>query len=338
MRSSLFTRLLLFACLLALVVVVLGAYVRLSNAGLGCPDWPGCYGQIGVPQNSMEIHQANQDFPQRPVEISKAWKEMVHRYFAGILGVVILILAILAWLHRNDRNQQVMIPTVLVGLVIFQAILGMWTVTWLLKPAIVTAHLLGGMTILALLWWLRLRHTQLWKAILATGTSVRALRPLALSGLVVLGIQILLGGWTSANYAALSCPDFPVCQGTWWPPTDFKEAFTLWRGIGLNYEGGLLSNNARVTIHLVHRIGALVTFVVLGYLSIKLIQAKYDYVLRNMGRVLLLVLLLQVSLGIANVLMALPLSIAVAHNAVAVLLLLTLISLNHSLRPRVETI
>ncbi|MCP5425191.1 MAG: COX15/CtaA family protein [Gammaproteobacteria bacterium] len=331
MTTTLFRRISLLAALLALGVVVLGAYVRLSDAGLGCPDWPGCYGHlVGVPESDQHVDQANAAYPDRPVEAPKAWKEMIHRYFAGTLGLLVLSLAIIAWRHRNESGQPVVLPLLLVGLIVFQALLGMWTVTLLLKPVIVMAHLLGGLTTLALLWWLVLRQGFLPTA----DEDADWLRPWALLALILVVAQIALGGWTSANYAALACPDFPTCQTAWWPPMDFKEAFILWRGLGISYEGGVLDNDARVAIHVMHRIGALVVFLYLGWLVWRVISMARDRVLRGVGFVVGVLLLTQISLGIANVVLTLPLPVAVAHNAGAALLLLAVVTLNHTLYPR----
>ncbi|MFQ5661330.1 MAG: heme A synthase [Gammaproteobacteria bacterium] len=308
------------ALLLAFIVVVLGAYTRLSDAGLGCPDWPGCYGAVVVPGADSDIAQANKLYPQRPLQQDKAWKEMIHRYAAGTLGLLILSLAAVAWKRRSLPGQQVWIPVILLGLVIFQALLGMWTVTLLLKPLIVLAHLLGGMTILLLLFWAWLNqrasgHTAPGK------TGAREMSPWAITGLVILYLQISLGGWTSANHAALVCGGFPVCQGQWWPPMDFTEGFTLWHGLTADYSGGVLSVAARTAIHMGHRIGALVTLLVIGAVAIRAMLDPQQ-VRKRTGVVLLLLLLTQAGLGIANVLLLLPLPLAVAHNAVAALLLL----------------
>lgn len=332
-RRSWFHRLAWAALALTLAVVVLGAYVRLSDAGLGCPDWPGCYGRLDVPDEAHQIAQANVAYPHRPVEPAKAWKEMVHRYFAGGLGLLILALAVLAWRNRASVQQPVALPFGLLALVIFQALLGMWTVTWQLKPIVVMSHLLGGLATLSLLAWLVLRQGRYGVDVVAA--EDRAFRGLALLGLVLLLAQIALGGWTSANYAALSCPDFPTCQGRWWPPTDFGEAFTLWRGLGVSYEGGVLANDARVTIHLMHRLGALAVFLYLGWLSWRLMATSRSGVVRFAGLAVAALLVGQLSLGIANVLLLLPLPVAVAHNGGAALLLLALVTLNHLLRPDV---
>ncbi|MFP3873038.1 MAG: COX15/CtaA family protein [Thiohalophilus sp.] len=327
-KETLFARLALIATVLAFCVVVLGAFVRLSDAGLGCPDWPGCYGHLGVPKSEQDVQVANTLYPDRPVEAGKAWKEMVHRYFAGVLGLLVFTLAFIAWRNRRNPKQALKLPLFLSVLIIFQALLGMWTVTIKLKPVIVMLHLMGGMATLSLLWWVALRHLNLFSR-LRVGIQDSQLKKLALIGLLVVVVQIMLGGWTSANYAALHCTDFPTCQGKWWPQTDFGEAFTLWHGIGPDYEGGIMSNTARVTVHFTHRLGALITFLYLGVLGVMLLLGRLGENLPSMGLTLLGVLLLQVSLGIANVLLSLPLGVAVAHNGVGALLLLTLVTLNH---------
>jgi len=331
MPKDLFAKLSLIASVLALCVVVLGAFVRLSDAGLGCPDWPGCYGHIGVPHSGEALSQAQQAYPDRPVEAHKAWKEMVHRYFAGTLGLLILAIAILAWRRRHEAGQQVKVPLLLLVVVIFQALLGMWTVTLLLKPLVVMGHLIGGMTTLSLLWWITLRHTG-WLS--GEGWGIPKLRTMALIGLVVVVLQIMLGGWTSANYAALACPDFPTCQTKWWPDTDFATAFTLWHGLGINYEGGILDNAARLTIHLTHRIGAVITFIYIWWLAITVFRTASATATRRIALALMAVVSAQFLLGVGNVVLGLPLPIAVTHNGGAALLLLTVVTLNHSLRSR----
>jgi cytochrome c oxidase assembly protein subunit 15 len=319
-----FRKIALFATLLALTVVVMGAYTRLSNAGLGCPDWPGCYGHIvGVPESSSEIDQANQAFPDRKVESNKAWKEMIHRYLAEGLGLLIVILAIVALKNRRNTKQALWLPIALVGLVIFQGLLGMWTVTLLLKPVIVMLHLLGGLSILALLWWLVLRSSQ-------QQNSVRksSLTPVLVLGLSLLVGQILLGGWTSANYAALACPDFPTCQGEWWPEADFKEGFVFWRGLGQNYEFGVLDNPARTAIHLSHRMFAIVVGVFWMLLLLRIMKRNTSSSnMRQIATITLLLLFAQIALGVSNVVMKLPISVATMHNGGAALLLLSVVTL-----------
>lgn len=326
-RINRFRNLALFSCALALLVVVLGAYVRLSDAGLGCPDWPGCYGHLlGVPESVQEILQANQAFPERAVEADKAWKEMLHRYVAGILGILIVFLAVMGLLNRKDPGQPVGLPVFLVFLVVFQSLLGMWTVTLLLKPVIVMLHLIGGFAVLSLLWW----------TYLATGTERMIYRqrldpavlPMLVIGLLLLIGQIVLGGWTSANYAALACTDFPTCQGQWWPPMDFREGFVFWRGLGTNYEFGVLDNPARTAIHLSHRYMAVVVAaywaVLLAYL---LVTSTATASLRIASVVTLLLLLIQLTLGVSNIVLHLPIAVAVLHNGGAALLLLSVVTL-----------
>ncbi len=336
-HGTLLQRLALAATVLALCVVVLGAYVRLSDAGLGCPDWPGCYGHVDVPKEDHQIARANALYPERPVEIQKAWKEMIHRYFAGMLGLFIFGLAIIAWRRRREPTQLVALPFLLLGLVIFQALLGMWTVTLLLKPVVVMAHLLGGLATLALLWWLTLRQGN-YLSVTPVSEEAKALRPWVLVGLLLVLGQVTLGGWTSANYAALACPDFPTCQAQWWPPMDVKEAFILWRGLGVSYEGGVLDNDARVAIHMMHRLGAVAVLAYLGWLVWRVLHKIHQPVLRRTALVVAVFLVIQISLGIANVVLHLPLPVAAAHNGVAALLMLALVALNHELRPRKTTL
>lgn len=313
--------------LLAFVVIVVGAWVRLTDAGLGCPDWPGCYGRIAAPDAPHEVAAAQQAFPHAPVDSGKAWREMAHRYLAGTLGLLILASSVLAWLNRENPHQQRVLPFVTLGIVILQAALGMWTVTLLLRPAIVTLHLLMGMTTLALLGWMMLRHYSPG-AVYSGKPPAVDLRPWAAIGLVVLAAQIALGGWTSTNYAALACPDFPTCQGRWVPELEFSGTFDIFGTAGINYEGGQLEPAQSVTVHYIHRLGALVTLLYLGFLGI-LAATRGGSLNRKAGIVLLAALALQISLGIANVLYGLPLVVAVAHNGGAALLLMALVALTH---------
>lgn len=343
-----FRHLSLVSLVLCFCVVVFGAYVRLSDAGLGCPDWPGCYGHLTVPQAEHEVAAATERYPARPVEAHKAWKEMIHRYLASTLGLLIVALALIARFSR-DADLPRRLPWFLVGLVVFQGVLGMWTVTWQLKPLVVTAHLIGGMTTLALLAWLWLGvrstagprdpgpGTREFRSERDFALSIQAepaagvarsggVRAFAALGLVLLAAQIFLGGWTSTNYAALACPDLPRCHGQWLPDTDLEEAFTLWRGLGVNYEFGVLDNRARVTIHLAHRIGAVIVACVLLGLGLWL-RARAGW--RAYGNAVLIALGLQLAIGVSIVLLQLPLLLAAGHNAGAALLLLTLVAVNH---------
>lgn len=324
--NSYFLTLARVALVLAFLVVTIGAWVRLTDAGLGCPDWPGCYGQLIVPDGLTEHAEALSGFPGRPLEVGKAWREMIHRYLASSLGFLCVMLAGIAWFNRRDPEQPVRLPFVLVGVVVFQGILGMWTVTLLLKPVIVMAHLLGGFTTLGILFWLGKWRTSNMKCF----SQVRSLRTLGLVAAATLVLQISLGGWTSANYAALACPDFPTCQTRWWPPiTDFREGFVMWRGVGIDYEGGVLDNPARVAIHFTHRLGAIMTILVLGALG-WLMSRRSE--LRADGVGLLTTLLLQVALGVSIVIYGAPLAVAVAHNGVGALLLIMVLNANQRIR------
>ncbi len=321
-KRSLSYKISLFGCAFAAVVVLLGAYTRLVDAGLGCPDWPGCYGFLTVPETQEEIRVAEEAYPHAPVEADKAWPEMVHRYFAGMLGLIIAVLAVLALISRGDPAQPFVLPQLLLGLVVFQAALGMWTVTMGLLPIIVMGHLLGGFATLALLWLLFLKLRDGNKPAYQS-----ELRTWSLLGLVIVLIQITLGGWTSANYAAIICTDFPTCQGHWIPPLDFSGAFQLGQEGIQSYLGGFMDNDARVTVHWLHRVGALITTLYLLFLAVRLFAGGFS---RYAGW-LLLVLAAQVMLGISNVVFSLPLAVAVAHNGVAALLLLTMVMLVHTM-------
>lgn len=324
-----YQRLILASLILTLGVVVLGAYVRLSDAGLGCPDWPGCYGKLTPHHASDMINQAQVEQPGGPVTHAKAWKEMAHRYFAGVLGLLVLAIAVLAWRLRSETRGGPGLPLALLALIVFQALLGMWTVTLLLKPMVVTAHLLGGVATLSLLLWLWLRERdQFGHAYYARADH---LHRGALFGLVLVVVQIALGGWVSTNYAALACTDFPLCQGVWVPEMDFEHSFTLHRELGETASGDFLPMQALTAIHWVHRLMALVVFVYLAWLVARLFRAP-GY--RGVGMLVGVLLLIQVSLGISNVLFSLPIAVAVAHNGGAALLLGSLVLLNFRIRRR----
>lgn len=317
-------RLAVFAAIIAFCVIVLGAYVRLSHAGLGCPDWPGCYGKLTWPVEVHEVSSANIAYPDRPVETGKAWKEMVHRYLAGSLVLLVLAINFIAWRGRQFR----LLAGLLLVVILFQAALGMWTVTLKLKPIIVMGHLMGGITTFGLLLWLAFQTGR--SSPVATFAALRKRRPMIVMASGVLILQLMLGGWTSANYSALACPDFPTCQGQWWPESNFSEGFVLWREIGVDYEGGLLDLQSRVAIQMAHRLGAVVTFLVIGLLSILLVR---NVATRRNGVVLAALLVTQVTLGILNIVLYLPLPNAVAHNAVGALLAAMMIWLLHRSRP-----
>lgn len=328
-------RLALIAFGVACVVVILGAYTRLKDAGLGCPDWPGCYGNVGVPQSQDALAAANEAFPERPVEADKAWIEMIHRYFASFLGFLILVIVVLSAKARKlQPDTPIALPVILLGLVIFQGILGMLTVTLGLFPTVVMGHLMGGFTTLSLLFLLMISLRQ--KPLAATVNNSWIGRACAL-GIILLAAQIALGGWTAANYAATVCIDLPFCQPGWTDRVDFVEAFQFW-GHDLNnqglsdYEyGHHLSGEAKTAIHVAHRMGAIVVsvylFALLGYL---LTTQQATWLKRGAG-VALVLLIAQIALGLSNVLLGLPLAVAVAHNGIAATLLLSLIWITYGL-------
>ena len=321
-------------------VIILGVFTRLADAGLGCPDWPGCYGHLLWPNEAHEIVKAEAKFPEAPVELDKTWPEMVHRYLAGTLGLFILAIAIVSVIQGKAQSagnlgsvsyisQRVplKLPLILLAMVILQATFGAWTVTLKLWPKIVTVHLLGGFTTLTLLWVLTQRlGGNRWLLNPQQITSLQAIKPWLIVGLVAVIGQIALGGWVSSNYAALACPDLPKCLNQWLPPTDFKAGFNIWQDIGPNYLGGQLDNHARTAIHLTHRVGAIVVLVILSILGIKLLQVKAK-VVSQWVYLLWAVLLVQILLGISNIIFYLPLWIAVAHAVVGALLLLSMVSI-----------
>ena len=364
-----FHRIAWLAVALAFGVIVFGAFVRLSNAGLSCPDWPTCYGRAAWPTAAAQAidHAATAI---RPVEPHKAWREQVHRHLAATLGLLVLVLALLAARSQRFGVPWVVGAAVLIAagiplymrgehaaavalavlgealllavalrpgagsedglarvapltlmVIVFQALLGMWTVTWLLKPIVVMGHLLGGLLTFSLLAWMAWRATDV-PIRLAQATSLRRWAAVVLA---LLALQIALGGWTSANYAALACGnDFPTCLGRWWPPHDFREGFVLWRGIGVDYEGGVLDGEARIAIQLAHRLMAVVAFAALVAFAVRLWRTAG---MRGWAALLALLALAQVALGIGNVKLGLPLTVAVLHNAGAALLLFVLVSL-----------
>jgi len=325
-------RLALIGALLCFCVVVLGGYTRLSDSGLGCPDWPGCFGHV-APTGSAEHYASASD-------VRKAWVEMIHRYAASTLGLIIVVITAFSIRARREPGVSVGFAVALLALVVFQGMLGMLTVTWLLKPAIVTGHLLGGLTTFALLLWLWLSmraharpvdgvNVLAGNRLVENGARARVLATLALAALA---LQVFLGGWTSSNYAAMACPDLPRCQGQWVPEADYHDAFVLWRGLGINYAGGVLDHPARVAIHFSHRLGAI--------LATLLLLAAGLAALRDLGRgarwaalAVLAALLLQLCIGVFMVLRAFPLPLAAAHNAGAALLVAATVWLNRRLRP-----
>jgi len=321
-------RVTLVAILLALIVVSLGAYTRLTHAGLGCPDWPGCYGMIDVPNTTEQIKQAKQAFPEHEIVPHKAWNEMIHRYFAGSLGLFILIIAFLSFKYRYYK-VPLKLPLLLLTLVIFQAALGMWTVTLKLMPIIVMTHLLGGFTTLCLLFLLYLRLTKSSDDV--SDFSIKQYSKFALLGIVILALQIALGGWTSSNYAALSCTELPICQNGWFDSLTFTKAFSVIPPEKYSYEFGYLPHNERLTIHVMHRFGAIITTLYLVWFAWIILLKSHSKFFRHSAMLLGLLLTIQISLGISNVWFSLPLIVAVSHNIIAACLMLALIKLAYSL-------
>jgi heme a synthase len=331
-------RLAIAGVVLCFTVVSLGAYVRLTAAGLGCPDWPGCYGHL-TPSGAGA--SASLAAASRPYEGGKAWREMIHRYAATTLGLTIVLITALAIATRRQHLVSVPLALALFAIVLIQGLLGMLTVTWQLTPLVVTLHLLFGMTTLALLMWLALSLPQgSWASRAREGplrtrgggaSSLTSVRSLMYLGLAALAVQIALGGWTSSNYAAVACPDFPTCQGVWWPAADFRDAFVLWHGLNIDYEGGALTPSARIAIHLTHRLGALITAAALTLAALAVLRRRGLAAARVRAWALLAALGLQLAIGIAMVEKAFPLLLATAHAAGAALLLLATLALLRAL-------
>jgi len=336
-RLRVYQRLVGGTALLCFALIMIGAWVRLTDAGLGCPDWPGCYGKLTPLHAKAEIAEAvaEQGGEHGPVSLGKAWREMIHRYIATGLGLLILVISALAWRWKRDLGQSPFLATATVGVVVIQGLFGMWTVTLLLKPAIVTIHLLGGLLTFSMLFWLWLRtryslSQDSGRPLPATtpGVSVGWLGILAVAAVTV---QIALGGWTSTNYAALACPDFPMCQGSWVPPLNFADAFHVIRELGKTAQGAMIDLPALTAIHLSHRLGAVMVLLIVGALAWRCLSQPP---LREAARLLFAMLLLQWCLGISNVVFDLPLWVAVAHTggAVALLALVLLINFRASLK------
>ena len=315
---------------LTLCLIMIGAWVRLTDAGLGCPDWPGCYGQLTPTQAASEIARAvdAQGGEHGPVSMAKAWREMGHRYIAMGLGLLIIAIAVLGWRWRAQLARGPVLGAVLLFVVILQGLFGKWTVTLLLKPAIVTGHLIGGILLLSLLVWLWQRQ-KVADIARPTDDQVFALRRLgvpAVIAVIALSAQIVLGGWTSTNYAALACTDIPTCQGSWWPATDFANAFSIFRELGMDSTGKPLDSAALTAIHLTHRIGAILASAVLLWLAVGALRRPLT---RQPAQWLIAALIGQITLGISNVVFSLPLAVAVAHNGLAAVLMMILVVINY---------
>lgn len=359
---------------LTLDLVMFGAFTRLTDSGLGCPDWPGCYGHANPFQAHAHISAAEAAMPGGPVTVFKAWTEMVHRYLAMAVGVLIISLTVLAWWRwlkmvgirlvpwippllflgvyyllgttgvgvlivlllviggrlwlkfpRMESRLSPWLPTFLLGFVCLQGAFGAWTVTLKLQPVIVTLHLLFGMVLLGLLVWLAARHARH----VPVEPQARSLRLPAALALVVLTVQIALGGWVSTNYAALACTDFPLCHGLWLPEMDFANGFTLWRHLGKTADGGYLAFPALTAIHWMHRLFAIMAVAVVAWVAHKALRIPG---LQKTARWLLIMLAVQFLIGVSTVFLRWPLELAVAHNGGAALLVILLTMLNYKTR------
>lgn len=307
-------------------LIIFGAFTRLTDSGLGCPDWPGCYGQANPFQAHSDIKAAEALLPTGPVTVMKAWIEMIHRYLAMAVGVLLTAQMCIAWWRRKDFAHSPWLATALFVLVLVQGAFGAWTVTMKLQPVIVTIHLLLALGLLSLLAWAWRREVQ--QEAYQGGTALRIIAPLAF---LVLLVQIALGGWVSTNYAALACADYPTCGGVMLPALDFDHAYTLWRELGRTASGDFIPFSALLTIHWVHRSFAWVAFAFLAMLTW---LAHRDATTRSLSRWILAVLCAQIGTGIATVYFSWPLALAVSHNAGASLLVLLLAMLNYRVRSR----
>ncbi len=315
-----YRRLVFVTWFLTLDLIMFGAFVRLTDSGLGCPDWPGCYGNLSPVGASQHIRQALESMPYGAVSFPKAWIEMVHRYVGSLLGLMIIAIVYLGWRYRREIGQTPRLAVVTLIAVCIQGAFGAWTVTHQLMPVVVTSHLLGGMLLLALMTWLAARE----KPYLAVKPEARKWQPWMILGTVLLFIQIALGGWVSTNYAALACMDFPTCHGQWLPPMDLKNGYSLIRGLGLMPSGEMISQHALTAIHWVHRNFAFIVFAYLGVLAWKM---RADAGLRGPATLVLALLAAQLFTGLTTIFFQWPLLIAVLHNGGAAGLVLASVTL-----------
>lgn len=318
--TSRYRKLVFATWFLTLDLIMFGAFVRLTDSGLGCPDWPGCYGKVTPLGASKHIETAFEAMPYGAVSTSKAWIEMIHRYVGSILGMMIIGIVWLAWRYRRELGNTPRLAVVTLVAVCIQGAFGAWTVTHQLMPVIVTAHLLGGMILLALMTWLAARE----KTHAPIAAQTTRWRPWLVGGLLLLFAQIALGGWVSTNYAALACMDFPTCHGQWLPPMDFEGGYSLFRGLGLLPSGEMISQDALTAIHWVHRNFA---FLVFGYLAILGWKMLSQPGLRGPARLLLGLLAAQLATGLTTIFFQWPLLVAVLHNGGAAGLVLACVTL-----------
>lgn len=305
---------------LTLDLIMFGAFVRLTDSGLGCPDWPGCYGHLSPLGASGHIEQALESMPYGPVSAGKAWIEMIHRYAGTLLGMMIIGIVYMAWRHRRVLGQTPRLASVVLVAVCIQGAFGAWTVTHRLMPLVVSVHLVLGMSLLALITWLAARE----KPHDPVPAAARHYLPWMVIGLITLFVQLALGGWVSTNYAALACMDFPTCHGQWMPPMDFSAGYSLVRGLGLLPSGDMISQEALTAIHWTHRNFALLVFAILGVLGWRL---RHFSGLAGPARLLLVLLAAQLLTGLTTIFFQWPLVIAVLHNGGAAGLTLVCVTL-----------
>jgi cytochrome c oxidase assembly protein subunit 15 len=315
-----YRKLVFFTWFLTLDLIMFGAFVRLTDSGLGCPDWPGCYGSASPLGSLTDIHAANRAMPFGAVSLSKAWIEMIHRYAGSILGMLIIAIVYMAWRYRGRLGRSPALATVALVTVCVQGAFGAWTVTHLLMPVVVTAHLLFGMLTLAVMTWLAARE----RPYQALGATAARWRGWMAGGALLLMLQIALGGWVSTNYAALACMDFPTCQGRWLPPMDFAGGYSIIRALGELPSGEMISQYALTAIHWVHRNFAFVVFLYLGTLAFRL---RVEPGLRGPANLMLGLLLAQLLTGLTTIFFEWPLLIAVLHNGGAAGLVLAAVTL-----------
>ena len=322
MNLNTLTNICYFAATFTLIVISVGAWVRLTDAGLGCPDWPGCYGILSTPDTESELLRAKELYPDSVIDIGKAWREMFHRYLAGTLGILVFIITFL--MLKYAKHVPKIYPISLSILIVIQSTMGMLTVTQLVKPTIVTTHLILGMTTAGLLLWKGLQ-IKLKNKIDQIDFKLVNLIFICILALI---LQIILGGWTSTNYASLACTDFPKCLNQWWPSNmNYSDAFTVLNLPNINYETAPMVYEAKLAIHFTHRIGALILTLLYAALFIYLFYIQSNKTLKSIGIIVFLVFIFQIFLGISNVLMSLPISVAVLHTVNASILLLSMITL-----------
>ena len=316
MDDSKISQLSFVGALFTLFVISLGAWVRLTDAGLGCPDWPGCYGLLTTPDTVDELARAREYYPNADIDVGKAWREMLHRYMAGLLGLYVFFIT---YISIKYSNKSYTLPVIISILIIVQAVMGMLTVTMLVKPTIVTTHLFFGMLTATLLFINSIKYSNI--SISSEKVPAIALIIITLTWIFLI-IQILLGGWTSTNYASLACTDFPKCLDQWYPKEMmFNDAFNVVNLPDVNYEGGILAYGAKVAIHYSHRITALVlTFVFISALYV-VFKLNEHSLLKKLMSISIIFFILQVILGISNVVYSLPLNIAVWHTMNAAILM-----------------